>query len=297
MSDESILPSARAALDLPDQERILFLRQPRWIGYTRSKQVLGRMEALMHYPSMHRMPNLLIVAETNNGKTTIARRFARLHPAADDRDSEHTRVPVLLLQASPAPDEGRFYNSILEALHAPYRPSEGAGKKEVQVIKLLRTVGLRMLIIDEIHNLLAGSLARQRLFLNVLKYLGNELQVPIVGVGTVEAIRAVATDPQLANRFEPLALTKWEMNREYLFLLASFTRLLPLRKPSSLIDNDLALKLLSMSEGTIGELSSLLATATEHAISSARERIDLELLREIDWIPASERSRRAARLA
>jgi hypothetical protein len=116
-------------------------------------------------------------------------------------------------------------------------------------------------------------------------------------VGTVEAIRAVATDPQLANRFEPLPLTKWEMNREYLFLLASFTRLLPLRKPSSLIDNDLARKLLSMSEGTIGELSSLLATATEHAISSGRERIDLELLREIDWIPASERSRRAARFA
>ncbi|MGA3092255.1 MAG: TniB family NTP-binding protein [Terriglobales bacterium] len=57
MRDESILPSARAALDLPDPERIMFLRQPRWIGSTSSKQVLGRMEALLHYPSMHRMPN------------------------------------------------------------------------------------------------------------------------------------------------------------------------------------------------------------------------------------------------
>jgi hypothetical protein len=110
------------------------------------------------------------VAETNNGKTTIALRFARLHPAEHDPDNNRSRVPVLLLQASLAPDEGRFYNSILEALHAPYRPSEGAGKEEVQV---LRTVGLRRLIIDEIHNLLAGSLARQRHFLNVVKYLGT----------------------------------------------------------------------------------------------------------------------------
>jgi superfamily II DNA or RNA helicase len=36
-----------------------------------------------------------------------------------------------------------------------------------------------MLIVDEIHHLLAGSATRQRQFLNVLKYLGNELKIPI----------------------------------------------------------------------------------------------------------------------
>jgi len=40
-NEDRILPSTRAALDLSDQERILFLRQPRWIGYTRSKDAIS----------------------------------------------------------------------------------------------------------------------------------------------------------------------------------------------------------------------------------------------------------------
>jgi len=30
---------------------------------------------------------------------------------------------------------------------------------------------------------------------------GNELKIPLVGVGTIDAVRAIQTDPQLANRF------------------------------------------------------------------------------------------------
>src|SRR5260370_18379211 len=166
-NEDRILPSTRAALDLSDQERILFLRQPRWIGYTRSKDVLGRLEALLRYPSTHRMQNLLVIGETNNGKTTLVRRFSRLHPAQDNPGGENTIVPVLLLQAPPFPEEGRLYDSILDALNAPYPPSESAGKKQVPVTKLLRTVGLRMLIIDEIHHLSAGPLALNRHFRHV----------------------------------------------------------------------------------------------------------------------------------
>ena len=69
-----------------------------------------------------------------------------------------------------------------------------------------------MLIIDEIHHILAGNLNRQKGFLNVIKYLGNELEIPVVGVGTRDAYRAIQTDPQLANRFEPAVLPRWELD-------------------------------------------------------------------------------------
>ena len=48
-----------------------------------------------------------------------------------------------------------------------------------------------MLVIDELHNILAGSPARQREFLALLRFLGNELRIPIVGVGTKEAYMAI----------------------------------------------------------------------------------------------------------
>lgn len=55
-----------------------------------------------------------------------------------------------------------------------------------------------------------------------MKYMGNELQIPIVGVGIKDAYRAIQTDSQLANRFEPAVLPRWEMDKNFLRLLMSF---------------------------------------------------------------------------
>ncbi len=71
-------------------------------------------------------------------------------------------------------------------------------EKQIQVLHLLRAVQLRVLVIDEIHHILTGHIAKQRQFLNVLKHLGNELKIPLVGVGTIDAVRA---------RFKPIR--KW----------------------------------------------------------------------------------------
>ncbi|OBU88004.1 MULTISPECIES: TniB family NTP-binding protein [Chromobacterium] len=280
-------------LELSDPERIERIRAPRWIGYPQAKAILAKLDDLLTYPKSHRMPNLLVVGDTNNGKTMLVQRFCSQHPADDNPSGEGIRVPVLCMQAPPVPDEGRFYNAILELLFAPYKPNDRVDKKQFQVIKLLKYVGLRMLIIDEIHHVLAGNLNRQRAFLNVLKYLGNELQVPIVAVGTRDAFRALQTDPQLANRFEPALLPRWEFDTDFLRLLASFERMLPLREPSALHSTTLAAKLFSMSEGYIGELSRLLANAAEHAIKTGREQIDARALDGVGWISPSDRKRQA----
>lgn len=278
-------------LELSDAERIERIRAPRWIGYPQAKAILAKLEDLLTYPKAHRMPNLLVVGDTNNGKTMLVQRFCAQHPADDNPDGDGIRVPVLFVQAPPIPDEGRFYNAILELLFAPYKPNDRVDKKQFQVIKLLKYVGLRMLVIDEIHHVLAGNLNRQRAFLNVLKYLGNELQVPIVAVGTRDAFRALQTDPQLANRFEPVLLPRWEFDTDFLRLLASFERMLPLREPSMLHDTSMATKLFSMCEGYIGELSRLLTSAAVHAVEMRREKIDERVLSEIGWISPSDRKR------
>jgi len=288
--------AARGVLDLPVAERIVHLRRPRWIGYPRAKQLLDKLDDLLTHPKTHRMPNLLIVGNTNAGKTMLANRFVQLHPADDNPQGDAVIVPVLAIQAPPGPDEGRFYNAILEALFAPYNPRERVAQKQVQVLRILKQIGVRMLIIDEVHNVLTGPVTKQRQFLNVLKYLGNDLQIPLVGLGTPEALRAVQADPQLANRFEPAALPPWQLNQEFQMLLASFERTLPLREPSRLADEQMARHLFALSEGSLGELSVLLTSAAVSAVQSGAERIDAQVLAAIDWVPPSERRRRAERL-
>lgn len=285
--------SAAAWLTLPKAERIERIRAPRWIGYPKTQSILATMEDLLTWPKSHRMPNLLIVGDTNNGKSMLVQRFRSKHPAFDNPEAPGVDVPVMVVQAPPIPDEGRFYNAILDQLFAPYRTGDRVDKKQAQVLKLLRYVSLKMLIIDEVHHVLAGNLNRQRAFLNVIKYLGNELQIPIVGVGTKDALRAIQTDPQLANRFTPTSLPRWTFDADFLRLLASFERMLPLAQPSSLTNTQLATRLFSMSEGYLGELSSLLNQAAVTAVQTSHERIDLKLLDSIGWTPPSDRRRKS----
>lgn len=284
-------------LELSDEERIERIRSPRWIGYPQAKRIITKLEDLLVYPKSHRMPNLLIVGDTNNGKTMLVSRFRAMHPARDNPNGGAIIAPTLMVQAPPAPDEGRFYNAILDVLFAPYKPHDRIDKKQFQVINILRRIGLKMLIIDEIHHVLAGSMNRQKTFLNVIKYLGNELQVPIVGIGTKDAFRALQTDAQLSNRFEPAVLPRWEFDKEFLSLLTSFERMLPLKNASNLHETSLATRLFSMCEGYIGELSRILTEAGVSAVTLGEERITTQILDAIMWVSPSDRKRQLDQLA
>lgn len=69
MSDLSHLAeTVRPVAALSADERIQQLRQPHWIGYTRSKQILEKLEDLFKYPRVDRMPNLLIVGGNQQWK-------------------------------------------------------------------------------------------------------------------------------------------------------------------------------------------------------------------------------------
>src|ERR1019366_9507268 len=144
------------------------------------------------------------------------------------------------------------------------------------VVHFLRSVECRILVLDELHNLLAASNPRQRELLNLLRYLGNELRIPLVCLGTREAYLAIRTDDQLENRYEPYLLPVWEEGPEFGRLLASFEAVLPLQEPSGLGLPAMRAAILRRSEGTIGEVAALLAAATQTALMCGQEGIDLE---------------------
>jgi hypothetical protein len=47
---------------------------------------------------------------------------------------------------------------------------------EQATLRLLRAVGVRMLVIDELHNVLAGSSDRRREFLNLIRFLTRKFR-------------------------------------------------------------------------------------------------------------------------
>jgi len=284
-----LTPAAQRIAVLPAAERVAHVRADRWIGYTRANAALTRLEALFEWPSKQRMPNLLLLGPTNNGKSMIVEKFRRTHPQVSLPERE--QIPVLVLQMPSDPTVIRFYVALLAAMGAPLRPRQRLAELEQVALELLRAVGVRVLVIDELHNVLAGTVPVRREFLNLLRFLGNELRIPLVGVGTRDAYLAIRSDDQLENRFEPLTLPRWDVDADTRSLLASFAASFPLRRPSDIAGVEMSTYLLTRSEGTIGELSRLLTDAAIAALDSGEESINRATLLLAAYTGPTERRR------
>ncbi len=279
------------ATDFPsDDDRFDQIHQPVWIQYERAERILQKLTYLLRLPQTDRMPNLLIASPTNNGKTAILRRHIRQYKAKRDPNAEADFVPVLYVEVPPKPTEGDLYEAIIRALNGRLRHSARTPEKRYEAITLMQNVKVRMLILDEIQHILNAKRDSMQPMLDTIKSIGNQVKIPIVGAGTLEALQVFTRCVQLANRFEAMRLSKWQMNDEYLRFLAAFQTVLPLRKPCCLTEETLARAILRFSEGTIGEITTLLRYAAMHAISSGTEVIDEKALRDCGYTPPSDRA-------
>ncbi len=286
-------PTTRPLADEDNESRIRRIRTDRWITYARAEAALAACEDLLSFPKRTRMPNLLLVGPTNNGKTMIVEKFRRSHPpiAASSTPEGAANIPVLIVQMPAGPDEPRFFGAILDELGFPHMLSDRVSKRQDAAVRLMRETNVRLLIIDEVHNLLSGSRVQQRRLLNLLRWMGNELQIPLVAVGTAEALHAIHSDDQLANRFEPVGLPPWRSGSEYRQLLSTLEAVLPLRRPSHLAHPAIAGKILSAAEGILGEVVSIVTRAAVRAVTSGTETISAKLIDETGFISPSQRRR------
>ena len=276
--------AARAQAQLGDEERIRSLYGERWIPHPRAQRALDRLNFLFGYPKCARMQGLLLFGDSGIGKTMIVEKFLRDHPRTFDRDAGVTTVAVLATQMPPAPDEKRFYTQLLSAVGAPAGPDEQLVRLESRCVRLLKTLKLQMIVVDEVHHLLAGTAREQRRSMNLLKFLGNELKVSIAAIGTSDALAVVQSDQQIASRFEPLHMPRWSASDEMRGFLAAYVKGLPLREPSDVVDQACVNLVLSRSGGVTGRIALILSRAAELSIRKGQEFIDAR------WIDQASRS-------
>ena len=179
------------------------------------------------------------------------------------------------------PDQHRFYTALLFVLGAPHSASASLLVLERLARELLRRMAPRILVVDEVHHLLAGNYREQRASLNPLKFLANDLRFSIVLVGTADAPLALATYPQMISRFTPFEVPRWRESDDLRRLLGAYERVLPLRKPSDLMQRSIAQFVLSASDGLTGEISRLLNEAAALANTDGTEHITLEHLKHV----------------
>jgi hypothetical protein len=234
------------------------------------------------------MPNMLLVAPSFNGKTSILQRFLSQHQPDLDPANEITLCPVVMVESPPKPDIADFYTRILDVLMTPYKPTASVSEKYSQIKRLFRQMEVRMLIVDEIHHLIAGSLNRQQEFRNALKSLGNETMVTVVAAGIEDAYNAFNTDPQMSSRFTPEELPLWKANNEFGSpgnARNAYASQTGIQFEGSCDDAGHSYR----SEGTLGDMCDLVKELAVDAIRSKMERITLERINALQWVPPSKR--------
>lgn len=274
----------QAVMQKTDKDRIRFIDEPRWIGYGRAKLIMEQLESLLEAPKKTRMGNLLIIGDSNNGKTTLIERFYNLHGNATMDDEGKSCIPIILIEAPPRTEEKALYITILKEFVTTYRPTDSADKLRNQVIHLMGECKVKMLIIDELHSFLTGTPNKQRIVMNVLKHLSNQLKIPIIGVGTNDALTILHSDQQHSSRFTVADLSHWKLDKQFASLLASFELFLPLKNPSSLKTQEIAQKVYSISDGNLGNVHELLKACAKDAIKSGKEQIDAKIIDDNNWI-------------
>ncbi|BCT87830.1 MULTISPECIES: TniB family NTP-binding protein [Acinetobacter] len=282
----------REIMVLSDDERINFLYMDRWIGYQRAITVLNMLTDLLNRPKKLRPECLLIVGDSNMGKTTIIHEFAKKYyiNKVNDIDMQLLSLtkPVIPIQAPVRANVKELYINILEHFFVPFRTTDPESKLKNQAIHLLRKYETKMLIIDELHNCLSGSSRQQQEVMNALKTLSNELSLNIIGVGTREASLILHTDAQYASRFDILDLPLWKLDEDFLRLLLSYVKLIPLKKPSNLSSQEIATLLHEISGGNLGDLNRVVVECAKMAILTGTEEITLEIIKKFRWLKPTQ---------
>lgn len=269
--------SPRELAARPNEERIAMLRGLTWIDYPRATQILTRLRWVMTQPRTHRMTGLTLSGPSGNGKTTIVHEFIRREssrPASAASDREP--IEFLDVNAPSKADVSLFYSIILRRLGDAKAYKGNRIEKETRVLRLLGQLSPRMLILDEIHNVLVGGPRLTEFFLNTLKSLSNELRLPIVLVGTEDAVNVIQIDAQVESRYPAVELPVWSYD-EFRGLLRRAVGMMPLRGASRITAED-ARWLHGRTRGVLGELVSTLQLAASEAITGGREVIDREVL-------------------
>lgn len=287
MSDH-LLDHVRSYLDRDPDERIAYVRAPRWIGHQVAKDTHRRLADLLSRPASLRTQGLMLVGPYANGKTMIAERFAVEHLRTASKQK------VWIVQTREGAGLGHFYASILQALRAPIG-DRNVGRKAEQVDHLLGSLRPRVLIFDEFHNALRGRTRDIEAIFALLRRIGRQYDIAPVLIGEVAVYDFVNATSEMASRFDLLSVPRWHYDEDFLTLLDSLEAALPLARISDLSDERLARQIFSLSEGLIGEIVTIVTKAAVAAIGSGAERITKAGIDALHYVPISHRRNSALR--
>lgn len=269
---------AEEALELPLALRIRDILGDRFISHERINDIFDYADYLMYRPPRSRPAGMAIVGEPGAGKTDLLSKLRDRYPSERARCGVIATRPTLLFSMCSVRDAREFYVRMLIALGCPEGSAVSAREREQLVLKLARACALRLVLVDEIQDVLKGTQAQQTRTLETLRFVMNELNVVLIVAGSEEAELAISLDAHLSSRLKLKRLPKWVADDYLAHFLQAMESSLPLRQPSRLYAQGTMKLIAKLSGGQTDAIATLVRHAAALAISDGEERITHALL-------------------
>lgn len=266
-----------------DSTRISLIYSDAWINYPAADSIRACARAIQCMPAKQQAQCLLITASPGMGKTTLFKKVAFDLDVARQKNPDMSNYISVDTPADPT------LTGLEDCLSVALKLSPGIIKirnMPGSLVAAFQSKNIRILLMDEVNNLLIGGRVDQRKNLALLRALsGPPLSLSIIGFGVEDADNALENDPQLARRFQRESLPSWTESEEFRSFLAGYEQVLPLRKPSRLYSKDTVKYLLKVSGGQMDIIIQRIQRGGVWAILDKKESIDLECLVKARSIP------------
>lgn len=270
------------------------LYEDRFFLYPEAKAITEHLDRLVAWPDVDRRPSALIVADSNGGKMALLKHFASKHPRDLNETGDAARIPVLWTEAPPRANLTSYFVSILQGLGASFNERSSGIVLEQQALGLIRECGVKVIVIDELHNLIKFSPVAYGQFLNMIRHLSTALRTSVVAAGLPQVEQALFHDAQLANRFRTFRLEPWGVDLRTARMVMSYERALGFAGESELGRHEVLTFLATRTEGLLGEIITLLRAGAEVARERKEDVISYAALQAADYVPPVDRFGRAA---
>ncbi|MEZ2416337.1 TniB family NTP-binding protein [Luteibacter sp. RCC_6_2] len=273
-----LAPPVRADLDLAPALRARRMLAERFLPHERLQAVIDYVDFLFYRPMQTRASGLVVSGRPGAGKSMLAKCLLKRYPQEQATDTQPISLPVLSIEMTGAREAKTLYNRMLANLGVPDAMGYVGADRERMVLKVCRAVRVRMLILDEIQDVLTSTARQQRIALDTIKYLMNELQIPIITLGTSAAPDAMQLDEHLNARFAYRSLPQWEADAFLTSFLSALESSLPLHQPSGLTSLETRKLLVKLSGGVLDKIVKTVCYAGAYAVETGEERITAALL-------------------
>lgn len=280
---DHVVPARRQAVAWNDDKRVSLIYNDCWVNYPEVKVIRGAVHAVYAMPAKIQAQCVMVSGDPGMGKTSL---FTRIESDLETlRKRSVDPRGHISLTVPPDPTLAQFEESIEEALGVSIGRMRG-GVLPASFTRTFEMRRIRMLLIDEIHNLLNANKVDQRKNLAFFRELsGPPLSLRITAFGTEDAHHAISSDGQLERRFQRYHLPRWSENENFRSFLAAYESFLPLKKPSELWSAGKVKYLLKETGGNMDAIVKRITRGAVWAIIDGKESIDIKCLEKAEGIP------------